>query len=400
MDTKAFSSRSPGRLEPTIFTELSWEEELPRSRKCQGFGFVPDPLPPKIDPGELLVDLYPKIIGAERSLSLLEGTARRLPNPHLLVGVFSRREAILSSAIENTFASAEQLALFDFDPSAVAVDDRDPVREVSNYVRALEHGLNSELPICLRLIREMHEKLLQGVSQSGSQPGEFRESQNAIGPEGCSFEQARFVPPPPSFVLDGLTQLEAFMNAEDTKLPRLVRFGLIHYQFEAIHPFQDGNGRLGRLLVTLMLCRQGQLTKPLVYVSGYFEQHRKAYYDLLYRVSTEEVWGDWLSFFLEAVNAQAQDAVNRADRLLNLQMNLRNRVRQKRSSALLPRLIDELFRSPAITLARAQKTLECTPQTASNLIQRLVKHNVLVEATGRKRSRVFVCPQILELIKR
>jgi len=398
MDKSAFTKKSPGQLKPTTFTETKWRRDHWESEQTRGYGFVPDPLPPKINPSELLVDLYGPIVDAERNLSLLEGTARRLPNPHLLVGVFSRREAILSSAIEDTFASAEELALFDFDPSTV--DNRDPAREVSNYVKALEHGLNSKLPICLRLIREMHALLLQGVNRQDVTPGEFRNTQNAIGPKGCAFKQARFVPPPPDFIPSCLDRLEQFINAQDTQLPRLVRFALIHYQFEAIHPFLDGNGRLGRLLVTLMICRQGQLTQPLVYVSGYFEQHREVYYDLLYRVSVEGVWTQWVQFFLVAVATQANDAVDRADRLLDLQADLHQRVRRKQSSALLPKLIDELFMSPAVTLAKAQRVLDCSTQTASNLIGRLVEHDILVEATGRRHGRVFVCRQILDLINR
>ena len=395
MRSSEFSSRSPGRLEPTTFVEHLWRSGRLETKTDSGVGFVPDARPPSVPARELVGDVLESLLRAERNLSQLEGAAHRLENPHLLVGIFKQREAILSSRIEDTFASAEELALFDYAPDSLK--ERDQVREVRNYVRALEHGLASDLPICLRLMREMHKILLRDTKRPGVAPGEFRQTQNAIG-AGSSFSRAKFVPPPPQFVDPAMNELEQFLNNDDTELPRLVRFGLAHYQFEAIHPFLDGNGRLGRLLITLSICRHGQLTQPLIYVSGYFEQHREEYCDLLYRVSTDGVWTEWLEFYLEAVASQSKDALDRADRLVGLQTDYHRRVREKRASALLSDLVDRLFVSPSITVADAQRVLNCTPQTAGNHVRRLVQKHILVEATGRRHGRVFVAPEILDLI--
>lgn len=399
MDRTHFKPEALGKLEVTTFTERIWRDDHWEAQETSGIGFVPNPLPPALPWGDLLSDLYPLVLDAERSLSLLEGTARRLKNPHLLIGVFSRREAIQSSAIEDTFASAEDMEVFAQAPSVV--EDRDAVREVRNYVRALEHGLSSPLPVCLRLIRELHAVLMEGVKKPGVpgvQPGEFRTTQNAIG-KTSGFAQARFVPPPPRFLRGCLEDFEQYVNQQDMVVPRLVRFALIHYQFETIHPFADGNGRIGRLLITLMLCKQAQLSKPLVYVSGYFEQNRQDYYDLLYRVSTEGAWRPWIEFFLRAVATQARDAVERADRLLDLRESLLKRVQRKRASALLPPLVEHLFSSPSVTAAGISKLFKCTPNAAWALIRRLVEAKILVEYTGRERGQVFVAPDIINLIK-
>ena len=396
MDLNDFTDKSPGRLEPTTFTETVAEDGVLVATQVEGRGFVPNPLPPDVEPASFLFDLYPLILAADRNLSLLEGTARRLPNPHLLTGVFARREAILSSAIEDTFASAEDLALLELSPTEV--EDRDAAREVANYVRALEHALSSELPICLRLIRDLHAILLEGVRRPGVLPGEFRKSQNAIG-RGHRFSQAKFVPPPPSFVTPCLRELEAYLNREDKLFPRLVRFAFVHYQFEAIHPFTDGNGRVGRLLITLMLCRQAQLSSPLVYVSAFLEQNRNRYSNLLYRVSTQGAWQEWTAFFLEAVASQAEDAVRRADRLLDLQAEWHELVHEKRASPFLPGLVDRLFHSPFLNAAAVVDELRVTPKTAGALIRRLVDKGILAQTTKRSRGRVYAARKIIELIR-
>jgi len=392
-----FQPAAPGRLEPTTFLEHQVVDGLLQTTHVQGFGFVPNLLPQAdAPPPDYLVDLFPAILDAERSLSQLEGAASRLPNPHMLINAFSRREALLSSAIENTFSSAEQLALFAIDPNIT--DDRNQTREVYNYACALEYGLASELPICLRLIKEMHAILLTGIQHDGAQPGEFRVTQNAIGHANQPFSHARYVPPPPRFLDELLNNFEHYLHHRNPTLPRLVQFAITHYQFEAIHPFLDGNGRLGRLLITLMLCRQGQLSKPLVYVSGFFEANRPAYYDLLLSVSRAGTWQDWIRFFLTAVNLQAKDALERADQLIALQTRFQNQVRQKQASALLPGLIDYLFLNPAVSIKRVKDHLKCSHGTATNLVKRLTDLNILVEATGRDYGKIFVCRPILNLI--
>lgn len=394
MDASDFNSASPGRLEPTQAHEVVQGDDGLKAELVSGVGFVPDALPANVDAPSLLIELYPTIVAAERNISRLEGAASRLKNPHLLIGVFNAREAIASSAIENTIASPEDLALLELAPQHIA--DRDQATEVQNYVRALEHGLRSNLPVSRRLILELHANLLRGVGRQGVQAGRFRESQNFIG-RSQRFREARFVPPPPQFVEPSISDLERFVHDEDTTLPRLVRFGMIHYQFEAIHPFGDGNGRVGRLLITLLLCRHAQLSQPLVYVSPYLEQHRDEYCNLLHRVSTHGEWLPWIRFFLEAIATQAEDALLRTDKLIALQSDYHHRVREKRASALLPELIDHLFAWPAVTYGQVEKLVDCSTQTAINLVTRLVEKGILVESPLHAQPRVFYAPGITQL---
>ncbi len=396
MDQTAFSKHSPGHLEPTTFGESFVRNGLRDYRTAQGQGFVPDPLPAALNPATTLFDLLECLLEAERNLSLLEGTARQLINPQLLAGVFKQREAIRSSKIEDTIASAEDLALIDRSTSQVA--NPSAAREVLNYIRALDLGLNSDLPISLRLLREMHATLLQGVRCApGVSPGNFRQAQNIIGGDG-TLASARFVPPPTTHLDACLNDLERYIHTPDSPWPPLVRFAFIHYQFEAIHPFGDGNGRLGRLLISLMLCQQAQLSKPLVYVSAYFEAHRDQYYDLLYRVSTRGEWVPWIRFFLEAIATQSQDATRRAEALLTLCDRYLQTVQKKRASPLLARLVNRLFVNPAVTVVETAQAMECSNQNASNLIRHLEAERILSEVTGRSRDRVWVARDILHLI--
>ncbi len=397
MRSEDFTKQSPGKLERTAFTERFWEKGLPQSRQVEGVAFVPHPLPPNLDRPRLLDRLYPMLEIALRNLGVLDGVSRNLRNPHLLIGPFVRREAVLSSKIENTHASAQQLALFEFEPGAVR--ERDEVGEVFNYVRALEHGLRSDLPVCLRLVRELHSILLSDVARYRGTAGAFRTSQNAIGRDGARFSEMKFVPPPPSRLHDCLNHFERYVNTPDG-LPPLVRMALVHYQFEAIHPFDDGNGRVGRLLIPLMLCGGSHLQKPLVYVSAFFEEHRERYADLLYRVSTEGCWEEWIEFFVSAVSTQAADALTRAEELAALRERYRALVKEKRASGLLPAIIDELFVRPSITSARVQQLNGVNPPSANAALERLVSKGIVAEVTGRKRNRVFVAPEILGVIER
>ncbi len=390
-----FGSQSPGRLAPVEFHDIDPGRGYTSVSASRGFGFVPDPLPPaSLSRAYVLDSAHDRIVRAERALSALEGATQQLRNPHLLIGPFLMREARLSSIIENTFASARQLALFDFDPSAV--EDRDEVREVSNYIRALERGLESDLPLCLRLIREMHVELMRGVAAAPKRIGEFRISQNAIG-SSRRFADARYVPPPVTEMTRCLHDFETYLGQPDD-WPRLVRFALAHYQFEAIHPFDDGNGRLGRLLIVLQLCKQAQMTRPALYVSGYFEAHRSEYYRLLYEVSARGAWIDWINFFLAAIETQAIDAFTRARKITELNQKFQGLVQKKRLSAILPRLVDLLFESPAMTIAHAADKTGVTPAAAASAVNKLVDLGVLVEATGRAKNRIYVAPEILEII--
>lgn len=366
-------------------------------RTPQGYwAFVPNPLPPALTPSW---ELAGQLSEADRALSELAGAARTLPNPRLLIDPFIRREAVLSSRIEGTQASLSDL--FAFEASGQIAPQSPDVREVANYVRALEHGLSrlEELPISLRLIREMHERLMEGVRGEQMTPGEFRRSQNWIGPPGCTLTHAVFVPPPEAEMKEALYELERHLH-QPSPLPPLIRLALIHYQFEAIHPFLDGNGRIGRLLLTVLLCAEGLLPQPLLYLSAFFERHRPEYYRLLLDVSRHGAWSEWILFFLRGVAEQSRDAVKRSTRLLDLWREYRERLQSARSPALLLRLTDELFSYPMLTIARLAERLGVTPRTAQLNVDKLMAAGILIETTGRQRNRVFVAPQIIHLLER
>jgi Fic family protein len=360
-----------------------------------GWAYLPAPLPPILHwPQELVTTLA----AATLALGRLDGIGRTLPNPHLLIRPFIRREAVLSSRIEGTQASLSDLFLYESAPT-IEPEFAD-VREVANYVCALEFGLHhqSDVTIGLRMIRELHAQLLDKVRGQELTPGEFRKDQNWIGPPGCSMRDATFVPPPPLLMLDALESLDAFIKAPST-LPPLVRISIIHYQFEAIHPFRDGNGRVGRLLITLLLCADAMPRDPLVYLSAFFERNRQEYYDRLLRVSQKGEWLEWIAFFLQGVAEQANDAVHRSDRMRNLRESFRHRFQEARSSALLLKLIDELFSTPVISITRASTQLGVTYRTASQNISLLEKAGILREITGQKRNRTYVAEEILRILE-
>lgn len=360
----------------------------------QGYwAFVPAPLPPSLD---LTWEFVRQISEAERALSELAGIARNLPNPHLLINPFIRREAILSSRIEGTQAGLSDLLFFEADnTSEPRVAD---VREVLNYVRALQYGLTrlKDLPVSLRLLREIHEQLMQGVRGAGLTPGEFRRSQNWIGLPGCTLMDATYVPPPVTEMNEALGALENYWHTPSS-LPLVVRLAFIHYQFEAIHPFLDGNGRTGRLLLTLLLCEAGALPQPLLYLSAFFEHHRQDYYRLLLAVSQHGAWSEWIAFFLRGVAEQSLDAVRRSHALLDLWRRYREQFQSVRSSALLLGLIDKLFDAPAITIAGITRQFGITPRAAQMNVDKLIEAGILKEATGRQRNRIFVAPEIISI---
>ncbi len=361
-----------------------------------GFAFVPNPLPPTNFTWNS--ELVENLSAADRALGELAGIGRSLPNPLLLVRPFLRREAVLSSRIEGTQASlsdvlayeAVQLPLFD------APDD---VIEVHNYVRALEYGLErmSSLPVSLRLIRELHGILLEGVRGEQFRAGEFRQGQNFIGPPGSRLATATYVPPPPKEMLKALQQLELYINGP-SNLPPLIRLGLIHYQFEAIHPFPDGNGRLGRLLISMLLCAWNILPQPLLYLSAFFEANRRDYYAHLRGVTEKGNWNAWLIFFLSGVSSQALDAAARVKRINDLRENYRQRFQQGRSAARLLQVVDLLFARPLISVRTVEMELGLPYPTAERYIDELVKQGILV-GTGKARNRVFKADEILQVIE-
>jgi len=357
--------------------------------------FVPAPLPPIIPLSWPLVN---RITHADRALSELVGIARNLPNPHLLIQPFLRREALLSSQIEGTQTSLSEL--FFFEASGSGTSPTPDVEEVVNYVMALEYGLKSldDREVTLSLLREIHYRLLQGVRGASKSPGQFRREQNWIAAPGRPLHEARYVPPPPLQMRDALDAFEAFLHA-GSDLPALVRMALIHYQFEAIHPFDDGNGRIGRLLIPLLLCKEGLLPRPLLYLSAYFEKHRQKDMDGLLAVSQQGAWEAWIYFFLQGVIEESRDAVRRSDQLLQLWRIYRQRLQESSSSALALRLVDALFAAPVTSMPNVVQQLNITYRSAQLTIDRLIKAEILTETTGRQRNRIYVASEILHTVE-
>jgi Fic family protein len=375
MDIRAFKDSPSGRL---VHTKTGY------------WAYVPAPLPPPIDWSVRLVDRLSK---ADRALGELAGLGHLLPNPNLFFVPFIRREAVLSSRIEGTRASLSDLYAYEAFQLGMFEQTSD-VREVHNYVRALEYGLSrlQELPLSLRLIREIHQRLMEGVRGEDMTPGEFRRSQNWIGGTGPS--DAVFVPPPVAEMLDALDAFEKFLYAEPTH-PPLLRLAMIHYQFEAIHPFLDGNGRMGRLLLTLLMCTWRLLPHPLLYLSAFFEKHRQTYYELLLAVSTRGAWDAWFEYFLQGIAEQALDAVARARRMLDLRERYRTQFQAETRSARLLQVVDLLFARPVINIGQISEALDVSFASAQNHVRRLEKTGVLRETTRQARNRLYVADEVL-----
>jgi Fic family protein len=375
------------------FTKNDLAGFIKNSEGC--WSFVPAKLPPTV---QASWELARETSEADRKLSELAGTARTLPNPHLLIGPFSRREAVLSSKIEGTVASLSDL--MSYEALGSRGTDRADVREVANYVAALEYGLQrvADIPVSLRLMRELHERLMRGVRGGELTPGEFRKRQNWIGDPGCKIADATYVPPPPSEMMAALDQFEKYMHLP-SDLPPLVRMAMLHYQFEAIHPFIDGNGRIGRLLISLMLVTDGLLPQPLLYLSAFFERHRSDYYRLLLDVSQRGNWTEWIIFFLRGVAEQAEDAIVRANKLQKLSSEYRDQLQTARAAAALLKLADRLFKTPIITVQAAMKILGQSQPSAQHNIDRLVEAGILEEVTGRQRNRIYVANRIMRIVE-
>lgn len=351
--------------------------------------FIPAPLPPDIRYDHNLVLVLSR---SDAALSELSGLGRLLPNPHLLIDPYMRREAVLSSRIEGTKAELADLWL---DEVEVGIPDRDvaDIREVRNYITALEFGIQqlNELPLSQRLTREIHSRLMQGVRGEQSTPGEFRRTQNWIGHPGSTLANAQYVPPPPDEMLVALDNWESFLHERES-FPDLIQCAIMHEQFEAIHPFLDGNGRVGRLLIPLFLIERGRLSQPLLYLSQYFEAGRQEYYAALQRVRTEGDWIGWLRYFLEGVIITARQALHQAGELMSLREKYRLQLREKPKAIA---LLDELFINPYITIARATALLQVSHPTAGQTIEYLQQSGLLEEITGRSWGRVYLARPIL-----
>lgn len=359
--------------------------------------FVPSALPPR---PALCFDntLLNAMDRANRALGRLDGIADRLPNQELFLYYYVRKEAVLSSQIEGTQSSLSDLLLFELDEApGVPISD---VVEVSNYVAALEHGLErirGGFPLCLRLFREMHEKLLSRGRGAAKQPGEFRQSQNWIG--GTRPGNAAYVPPPPEKLDECLGQLEHFLHETDSGLPILIKAALAHVQFETIHPFLDGNGRLGRLLITLMLTVEGVLAQPLLYLSLYFKTHRAEYYEHLQRVRLEGDWESWLAFFLDGVAQTAQQAVETARTLLALFEADRERIRPLgRIAATVLAAHEHLQNHPLTTIPEATKATEINRTSITRAFAEMAELGIAEEITGQKRNRIYAYRRYLDML--
>ena len=358
--------------------------------------FIPDPLPPKALPSvSEYQDLYEK---ANRALGKLDGLTALLPDASLFLYMYVRKEALLSSQIEGTQSSLSELLLFENAAApGVPLDD---VQEVSNYVAALDHGLKrlkAGFPLSLRLIREIHKVLLSKGRGSDKEPGEFRRSQNWVG--GTRPGNAFFVPPPPEQVMEGMGALEKFLHGEPVAVPTLIKAALTHVQFETIHPFLDGNGRLGRLLITFLLCSEGALSEPLLYLSLFFKRNRKQYYDLLQKVRTEGDWLGWIRFFLEGVKEASEQACQTAVRLRKLFEKDRQRIQdlgRPAGSAL--RVHHHLQTKPLCTVPAAVKALRLTAPTVRTSLGHLVKLGIVRETSGRRRNQAYVYDAYIKIL--
>jgi len=366
-----------------------------RTLRCPG-GYrahVPDPLPPRLAWSDALAAALSR---ADLAVGRLAGEGRRLPNPPLLVRPFVRREAVLSSRIEGTQATLCELLAAEAG-AAVARSPED-LREVANYVVALEHGVTrlAALPLSLRLIKELHEKLMRGVRGDTATPGEFRRSQNWIGPAGCTLADASYVPPPPDRLMDCLGAWEKFLH--DETLPPLVHAALAHSQFEAIHPFLDGNGRVGRLLITLLLVERQVLPSPLLYLSAFFEATRPEYYARLSGVSERGEWEEWLAYFLRGDVVLAEDALGRIQRIDALVAGWRERITAV-PSRLPERSLDLFVENPFWTVNKLAERLRVAFTTAQRAIDRLEAAGVVTLASEAKRNRVYCARAILEILE-
>jgi len=360
--------------------------------------FIPAPLPPEppLDQDQEIVRL---LSDADRALGRLDGVCSVLPSPDFFVAMYVRYEAVLSSQIEGTQSTLEDVIDYESGEQGTPKD----VEEVVNYIKAMNHGLaqirSSNLPLSLRLIREIHGKLMAGTRGSERNPGEFRRSQNWIGPGGCSLTDATYVPPPVHEMTQALGDLEKFLHAP-ADLPALIHCAYAHAQFETIHPFLDGNGRVGRLLITFLLCHRDILEFPLLYLSHYFKLHRMEYYDRLTAIRRTSDWEGWIKFFLRGVATVSRDAVTTAREIITLRETTRQKVADAvgNMNGALP-LLDYLFEHPAVTANQVKEHLSISFTQASKVLSRFEELGLVKETTGQKRNRRFRFDPYLDLFQ-
>lgn len=358
-------------------------------RQSDGFrAFIPKPLPPD-PPVEISRAMLFDLSHADQALARLDGVSLTLPNPDLFVAMYVRREAVNSSAIEGTQSTLEDVLSYELQPGVMELPD--DVEEVVNYVRAMNYGLErlSTLPLSLRLIREIHGELMRDVRGGNKAPGEFRRTQNWIGEAGASLSQASFIPPPVPEMMAALDNLEGFLHERD-EYPALIHAAIAHAQFETIHPFLDGNGRVGRLLITFLLMHQGVLSRPLLYLSHFLKLHRSEYYDRLTAIRADGNWEGWIQFFLRGVIQTATEATDTAQKIVWLRTQHQKEIGDRGYGMNEFKLIDLLFQRPLVNVALVQRELGVEAhRTASKSIDRLIDLGYLEEITGRRRDRVF-----------
>jgi len=353
--------------------------------------FIPNPLPPDLEWNAELVNALSR---ADHIVGMLCREGSKFPNPHLLMRPFIAREAVFSSKIEGTQATLGEVLASE---AGAQVDrDKADLQEVQNYITAFNYGLKrlKNLPVSLRLIKEIHAELLQGVRGDHATPGEFRWSQNWIGSPGSTLTTAKYVPPPPEEMMECLGKFELFLH--DTSLPPLIHVALCHYQFEAIHPFLDGNGRIGRLLITLLLIERKVLPSPILYLSAFFEATRDEYYKQLYDVSSKGTWTEWLTYFLQGVSIQSQDVLSRAERINNLILTWQISVG---SSKALQAIVKHIAINPYLTVKKITEQLSMPLTTAQRSIKKLESLGIVTQASEKVRDRVYCATQILNILE-
>ncbi len=377
METRAFDSNSPGHLVPIV---AEWGKD---------HAFVPRSLPPE---WEFPIELWPLLSEAKKQVGLLEGLGRTLPNPSILLRPMSDREAIRSSRLEGTYASPKELILFELDhrESDSADGRQNDQREVFNYRKALIHGTETELPLSLRLLRELHQILLGGVRGKDRDPGQFRRIQVGIGSDG------RFIPPPAEHVMPCLDLLEKYFHSASPRFDPLVDCFLVHYQFETIHPFIDGNGRVGRLLLAIMLQQRCEFSKPWLYMSEFFEPFRDEYIQNLFKVSTKGDWGSWIEFCLRGTLEQAKNTIARCQRLLSIREQFTSRLAVAGGSIRLSQIVDDIFQSPFVRITDLTERLGVTYPTAKADVDRLVAADILQELPNTY-PKTYYAPEVFRV---
>lgn len=368
-------------------------------RQPAGFSaFIPNPLPPE-PPIKYDEELQLLLSEADRALARLDGIATVLPNPDLFITMYVKKEALLSSQIEGTQASLE--GILEYEADLIPKEDINEIKEVINYIKALNYGIErlKELPMSLRLIREIHGILLKGTRGSDRSPGEFRKSQNWIAPPGVvSLNEATFIPPPPDLVIGTMGELEKFFHCKDA-IPPLVKIALIHAQFETIHPFLDGNGRMGRLLITFYLSWKAILSNPLLYLSFYLKKNRAAYYDLLMEIRTKGLWENWIKFFLKGVSETSAEATHTAREVIRLKEDLITKLYENSLSSIYAiKLIDVLFETPLVNTEDVIEKLNVSKETANTLVRKFEGMGILKEITGKQRYKKYIFKNYVDII--